>query len=577
MDITPFLELSIAPRALFDSLPERRSRVRYMVQTADGDWRAVTWTAHAREIREIALFLAQNGVMSGARACVFAPNRVEWMSAALAIQAAGGVMVPIYGSSTTDQAAYIVEHSDAKVVFVDSPALVGRVLEAWDRYANVDRIVLLDDTLDVARVATSLRDAGKNVPSLDAIEKRFVTWSRARAAGQMRDREDPRAFERTMDAVSLDQPGLMLYTSGTTGNPKGVSLTHRNVAINGRDWLKSNAPLMHDGAVDLLWLPMSHIFGFGEACLGNTLGFTTYLCDPRVVMEKLPEVRPSVFMSVPSIWEKLAMCAMTEATPSLKKAKLAEVTGGRLVFCLSGGAGLKREVKECFHECGVLVLEGYGLTECSPTLTLNAPGAFRFDTVGRPLPSIELRLADDGEILARGPSVFSGYHKDPAATREAFTEDGWFKTGDVGRFTEDGFLQIIDRKKDILVTAGGKNIPPANIEIRFADEPLFAHVVVYGEAKRFLVAGVWLNADAIDAHFATRGIDPSARGEAVRALVEERVARVNGELASHESIKRFAIMDRPLTIDAGLLTPTLKVRRKKVYEAFKEPFEALYT
>ncbi len=576
MDITPFLELSIAPRAIFDSLSERRSRPRYMVPTGDGDWRAVTWGAHALEIREIALFLAQNGVTSGARACVFAPNRVEWMSAALAIQAAGGVMVPIYGSSTSDQAAYIVEHSDAKVVFVDSPALVGRVLEAWDRYANVDRIVLLDDALDLARIATSLRDSGKKVPALDVIEKRFITWSRVRTAGQMRDREDPRAFERTMDAVTLDQPGLMLYTSGTTGNPKGVSLTHRNVSINGRDWLESNAPLLHDGAVDLLWLPMSHIFGFGEACLGNTLGFTTYLCDPRVVMEKLPEVRPSVFMSVPSVWEKLAMCAMGEATPAAKTAKLAEVTGGKLRFCLSGGAGLKREVKECFHACGILVLEGYGLTECSPTLTLNSPSAFRFDTVGRPLPTVELRLADDGEILARGPSVFSGYHKDPAATREAFTEDGWFKTGDVGRFTDDGFLQIIDRKKDILVTAGGKNIPPANIEIRFADDPLFAHVVVYGEAKRFLVAGVWLNADAIDAHIAAKGIDAGARGEAVRALVEERVARVNGELASHESIKRFAIMDRPLTIDAGLLTPTLKVRRKKVYEAFKEPFEALY-
>ena len=577
MDITPFRDLRIAPRAIFDSLPERRSRVRYMVPAPSGDWQAVTWGAHAREIREIALFLAQNGVTSGARACVFAPNRVEWMSAALAIQAAGGVMVPIYGSSTSDQAAYIAEHSDAKVVFVDSPALVGRVLEAWDRYASVDRIVLLDDTLDVARIATSLRDAGKSVPAFDVLEKRFVTWSRARAAGQARDREDPRAFERTMDAVTLDQPGLMLYTSGTTGNPKGVSLTHRNVGINGRDWLESNAPLMHEGAVDLLWLPMSHIFGFGEACLGNTLGFTTYLCDPRVVIEKLPEVRPSVFMSVPSVWEKLAMFAMAEATPASKKAKLAEVTGGKLRFCLSGGAGLKREVKECFHDCGVLVLEGYGLTECSPTLTLNSPGAFRFDTVGKPLPTVELRLADDGEILARGPSVFAGYHKDPAATREAFTEDGWFKTGDVGRFTEDGFLQIIDRKKDILVTAGGKNIPPANIEIRFADEPLFAHVVVYGEAKRFLVAGVWLNAEAIDAHLTAKGIDPGARGEAVRALVEERVARVNGELASHESIKRFAIMDRPLTIDAGLLTPTLKVRRKKVYEAFKEPFEALYT
>jgi long-chain acyl-CoA synthetase len=381
-----------------------------------------------------------------------------------------------------------------------------------------------------------------------------------------------------MDSISLDQPGMMLYTSGTSGNPKGVALTHRNVGINGADWLRNNASLLRDeGEVDLLWLPMSHIYGFGEACLGNTLGFTTYMCTPNVVMEKLTEIKPTVFMSVPSVWEKLAMAAMPQTTPEARRRKLAEVTGGRFRFCLSGGAGLKREVKECFHECGVLIIEGYGLTECSPTLTMNRPDAFRFDTVGKPIPSVELRLAEDGEIEARGPSVFRGYHKDPVATKEAFTEDGWFKTGDVGRFTDDGFLQIIDRKKDILVTAGGKNVPPANIEQRFADDPFLAHVVVYGDAKRYLVAGVWLNVQAVDAHLAASGVEDGARGEAVQALVQQRIDRVNGELAHHETLKKFAIMDRPLTIEGGLLTPTLKVRRKKVYEAFRDQLEALYS
>ncbi|MGO8999908.1 MAG: AMP-dependent synthetase/ligase [Polyangiaceae bacterium] len=591
MDITPYLELRIAPRAIFDSLPERRSRVRYMLPTPDGDWKAITWGAHAQEIRQIALFLSVAGLKSGERACIFAPNRVEWMSAALAIQATGGVMVPIYGSSTADQAAYVAEHSDAKVLFVDTPVLVARVLEAWDRYAAVERIVLLDDGIDVEKVANDLRAAGKKVPPVSEAERRFVSWSRARAMGRSRDQEDPSAFQRTMDSVSLDQPGMMLYTSGTSGNPKGVPLTHRNVGVNGLDWLRNNASLLRDeGEVDLLWLPMSHIFGFGEACLGNTLGFTTYMCDPRVVMEKLTEVRPSVFMSVPSVWEKLAMAAMDgESAPGAdrsargatdierRRAKLNAVTGGKFRFCLSGGAGLKREVKECFHECGTLIIEGYGLTECSPTLTMNRPDAFRFDTVGKPIPSVELQLAEDGEILARGPSIFRGYHKDPAATKEAFTDDGWFKTGDVGRFTDDGFLQIIDRKKDILVTAGGKNVPPANIEQRFADDPFLAHVVVYGDAKRYLVAGVWVNVEAIDAHLAASGVDDGARGEALRALVQQRIERVNGELAHHETLKKFAIMDRPLTIDGGLLTPTLKVRRKKVYEAFRDQFEALYS
>src|SRR6185436_7482030 len=180
---------------------------------------------------------------------------------------------------------------------------------------------------------------------------------------------------------------------------------------------------------------------------------------------------------------------------------------------------LKREVKDFFYACGVLMIEGYGLTETSPTLTLNRPDSFRFDSVGKALPSVELRLAEDGEILARGPNVFSGYHKDPSATREAFTDDGWFKTGDVGRFTDDGFLQIVDRKKDILVTAGGKNVPPANIELRFKDDPFIAHVVVYGDAKRYLVAGVWLNEPAVKAYLDANRVADGDRPESKKALV----------------------------------------------------------
>ena len=222
---------------------------------------------------------------------------------------------------------------------------------------------------------------------------------------------------------------------------------------------------------------------------------------------------------------------------------------------------------------GVLLIEGYGLTEASPTLTMNQPGAFRFDSVGKPFPSVQLRLAEDGEILAKGESIFAGYHKDPAATREAFTEDGWLKTGDVGVFTEDGFLRIVDRKKDILVTAGGKNIPPANIEQRFADDPLFQHVVVYGDGKKYLVAGVWLSAPAADAALSGTTGD---RGAALHALVEARIAAVNAHLASYETIKRFAILEPPLSVEGGHLTPTLKVKRKAVYATFGAQLDALY-
>lgn len=567
MDVTPYLEPRIAPRAVFDALAERRSRARYVIPTGDGGHRTVTWGQHAEQIRRAALFLGTE-LNGGDRAAIFAPNRVEWMAAALGVQAAGGVMVPIYASSTADQAAYVIEHSEARVVFVDTEPLLAHLLSTWSRLGSVKRIVTLG-ALDVGAVVE--RVGG---PALAEVERRVVDWDRAMALGAARDREEPDAFEATMAAVSLDQPGLMLYTSGTSGPPKGVPLTHRNVGVNGADWLRIMATVVEEEDVDLLWLPFSHIFGFGEACLGNTLGWTSHLSDPRTVVTDLPRVSPHVLMSVPSVWEKLATWAAAEARPEDRAAKLAELTGGRLRFCLSGGAGLKREVKELFHECGLLILEGYGLTEASPTLTLNRPDAFRFDTVGKPLPSVELRLAEDGEILARGQNVFAGYHRDPDATREALTEDGWLRTGDVGRFTEDGFLQIVDRKKDIFVTAGGKNIAPANVERTLADDPFVAHVIAYGDGKKYVTAAVWLDAEAVRRHLAEVGA--AAPDAAVRALVQARIDRANEGLARHETIKRFVVIDEPLTVEGGLLTPTLKPRRRKIIERYGDRLEALY-
>lgn len=556
MDVSAHLELRPAPRIVFDELPARAEQPRFMLPSDDG-WTPVTWREFAEGIRQVGLALDAGAALGrGERACIFAANSVEWLQAAMAIQSMGGVMVPIYGSSTAEQARYVVDHSAAKVLFVGCEALLDRVLEGVVDAPSLEQVVLLDPSLDPKVRAAGLRAVGKHAPSDATLEATFVHWAELRAAGAARHEAEPEAFDALLDALELDAPGLMLYTSGTSGPPKGVPLTHRNVAVNGRDWLQNNAALLEEGYVDLLWLPMSHIFGYGEAGAGNPLGWVSYLSDPKAVMDHLPEVRPQVFMSVPSVWEKLACWAAEASDPG---AKLRELTGGRLRFCLSGGAGLKREVKERFHAEDILLIEGYGLTECSPTLTLNRPDAFRFDSVGLPLPSVELKLAADGEILARGPSIFGGYHEDPEATARAFTEDGFFMTGDVGRFTEDGFLQIIDRKKDILVTAGGKNVAPANIEMRFADDPAVAHVVVYGDGEKYLVAGVW-----------------PASPEVEDAALERAVERVNAQLARHETIKKLARIDEPLSVEGGTLTATMKVRRKKVYERFGARLRTLY-
>lgn len=561
MDVSAFLEVRPAPTVLFQAAEARADKVRYHIPVAGGGWQALTWRDHAQRVRAIAAWLLDFGLQPGERCAIFAPNRVEWMEAALGIQAAGGVMVPVYASNTADQLAYVLGHSDARVVFVDTPALLERTRTALQNHAA--------DLAQLAKVV--VLDLAQTPTGDDDFARHCLSWGEASQRGAALDLAHPQTVTGVTAGLDLHAPGIMLYTSGTSGNPKGVPLSHYNVGVNGRDWLQCNGPLVEEGDVDLLWLPMSHIFGYGEACLGNTLGFETWLTDPMSVMGLLPVVRPHVFMSVPSVWEKFAN---TASKADDRDAKLREVTGGRMRFCLSGGAGLKREVKETFLRAGMLIIEGYGLTESSPTLTLNRPDAFRFDSVGKPLPSVELKLAEDGEIMARGPNVFKGYHKDPEGTANVLTADGWLLTGDVGRWTEDGFLQIIDRKKDILVTAGGKNVAPANIELQFADEPLIAQAVVYGDAKRYLVAGLWPNqlmADHLLAH-----LPPEERKAEIARRIAAKVEAVNATVAHHETVKTFKIFDEPLTVENGLLTPTLKIRRKKIYERFGGEFEALY-
>ncbi|MGE0327992.1 MAG: long-chain fatty acid--CoA ligase [Polyangiaceae bacterium] len=572
MDVTPYLKVENAGLILLEAAARHGDLPRFMLPTSElprgnnhSGFAPLSWLEHARQVAAVWRLLSDFGLQGGERAAVFGHNRVEWMAAALGTQAAGGVCVPIYPASTGPQAAYIVNHSDARVVFVDSVELLGRLLDHAGQLTAVERVQLIDPDLSLTVVGDLLASRLEHA-SARALLERTAPWSELVSA--MGEAEVELAT-KSAASVPVGAPGMMLYTSGTTGHPKGVPLTHENLGINWRDWFVSNAPRLPEDGVDLLWLPMSHIFGYGETIIGNRLGFLSYLTDPKTVLDLMPRIRPSVFMSVPVYWERLASAVIDLPDEASRAKRLQEVTGGRLQFCLSGGAGLKRQVKEQFLSAGILIIEGYGLTECSPTLTLNRPDDFDFESVGKPLPSVELKLDEDGEILAKGPSIFRGYHKNPEATAEAFNSQGWFKTGDLGRFTDRGFLQIIGRKKEILVTAGGKNVAPGNIEKLFADDPLIEHAVAYGDAKKYIVLGVWPNRAELEER-------SKSSGRTAEELIQSRIDAANHDLARFEQIKRFKLMHPSLSVDDGMLTTTLKLRRKAVYERFRAAFEGLY-
>ncbi|MBF0488624.1 MAG: long-chain fatty acid--CoA ligase [Nitrospirae bacterium] len=545
--------------------------VRFVVPLSGGGQLNLTWRDFLSYASRAALYLSHLGVGLDTKVAVYAKNRIQWPICLMAIHACRGVFVPVYHSNTPGEVAYILTHSDSEVLITELDMLP-TVYKIWSRLPLIKKIILMDMRADSTRGGADFEELKDKIVFMDDVY----------AAGEGLLSDAPDGFKRLAELITKDDVSAILYTSGTTGPPKGVVLTYENLYVNAGDWIDVLSPLIPDTMVDLLWLPMSHIFGWGELGLGNTLGFTTYFTTPVAVLSDMPAVRPTIFISVPAYWEKLYLTAKASSGHKDDQiAKLRELTGGRLRFCLSGGAGLKREIKEFFYDAGLLLIEGYGLTECSPTLTMNKKDDFDFDTVGKPFPRVELRLAPDGEILAKGLNIFREYYKDLAATKEAFDADGWFKTGDLGEFTPRGFLKIKGRKKELIVTSGGKNISPQLIELRFKDDPYVEHVVVYGDERKYLTALITLKQDAIAAYAKQRGITFSefsklVTNEAIIALVQNNIDKINNDLASFETIKKFHIYDGHLTPDSGFLTPSLKLRRKNIYEAFKDRLDALY-
>ena len=561
---------------------EKASSCRFKVSDDGIQWKDITWGEFFASASKTYHYLSRSsGISAGTKIAIFANTRVEWAYADMAIRLCYGVFVPVYFSNTPAQAAYIINHSDSEILFTELLQLQ-KVLKIWKEIPGIKKVILFDN---VTSIETELEKFNQHSPeklTLKEVTERLVFLDEVYKLGEEIMEKNPIDINRTAQTIRHGDPAAIIYTSGTTGMPKGVMLTHENLEKNAEDWIKTLNNLMPHKRIDLLWLPTSHIFGWGELGLGNVLDFVTYFATSRNVLSLMPFVKPTIFMSVPAYWEKLYLESKLASTNKEDQfQKLRELTGGQLSFCLSGGAGLERELKEFFYEAGLLIIEGYGLTECSPTLTMNSKDDFDFDTVGKPFPRVQLTIAEDGEILAKGPNIFQGYYKDAEATKEAFNKDGWFKTGDIGEWTELGFLKIKGRKKEIIVTSGGKNIAPQLIEAMFKEDQYIEHIVLYGNEKKYITALVTLKENAVNDYAKFHGIafnnyKDLIDSQEIHQLIQSRIDLVNNDLASFETIKKFYISEAHLTVEAGFITPSLKLRRNIIYEKFQNELERLY-
>jgi long-chain acyl-CoA synthetase len=581
-----------------DATPNREA-FRYPL---GGGWATMTWREAGERVRAIASGLRALGLEDEQRCAVLSSTRTEWILVDLAILCAGGATTTIYPSTSAEDCAFILGNSDSVLVVAEDAKQVAKVREKRASLPNLRRVVVIDGAGD-----------GDWVIGFDELL----------ALGRARDAEDPTRFEAIARAVGPEQLATLVYTSGTTGRPKGVELTHDAWLYEAEaiDALK----LLTFDDTQYLWLPLSHVFGKVLEVAQLRIGFVTAI-DGRVdkLVENLATVRPTFVAGVPRIFEKVhnkvvggvhekgglqlrifrwAMSVGLEYSKRIRSGdrpsawldlqhrvadklvfeKLRARFGGRLRFFVSGSAPLSREISEFFHAAGILIVEGYGLTETSAASFVNLPERFRLGTVGVALPGTEVRIAEDGEILLHGRGVMRGYYNLPEATHEVLDENGWLHTGDIGTVDADGFLRITDRKKDLIKTSGGKYVAPQALEIKLkAISPYVSQVVVHGNNRNFVTALVTLDEDAVKKWAGEHGLGgldlaQLAKRDEVRALVQAAVDELNRGRASYESIKKFAVLPRDLTLEAGELTPSLKVKRKTVEEKYRPLLESFYT
>ncbi len=577
------------------------------------------------DVRDVSLGLGALGVRPRDRVAILSDSRPEWVISDLAILTAGAVTVPVYPTLPANQVGYILAHSGARVVAVADEEQAAKVRAARKDAPAVEAVVVFDrPAAGGSGEAAAAGDAAADVSGEDAgTPLREYSLAEIREHGRQRLMTEDglgRIFKERAHAIEPDSLATIIYTSGTTGHPKGVMLSHRNFLANVAD-VNQVIGISEDDTA-LSFLPLSHAFERTTVYMYLYNGATFIFAESlETVGRDMQRVRPTVMTGVPRVFEKIrarVVAAVAEA-PRLRQAlfawatgvghavagarlggrkaglmtrlqapladrlvlsKIRSRTGGRLRFVCSGSAPLSREVAEFLYAVGLPVLEGYGLTETAPVLTVNPLGATRIGTVGPALPRVELRIADDGEVLARGPNIMMGYHQDPAATAECIRE-GWFHTGDIGRIDEDGYLSITDRKKEILVTAGGKNVAPQPIEALLKRDPIVAEAMLVGDRRPYVSAVLAPDLATLEQRLAKSGIASGDLGDLVgradvRALFQPIVDEANAELASFQQVKRFALLPAQLSIDTGELTPTLKLKRRVVMERWGEVIEGIY-
>ena len=573
---------------------------QFMRKNARG-WESIPAARALADVESLALGLADLGVARGDRVAILSENRYEWPIADLAILGLGAVTVPIYPTLTAPQCRYILENSKAKAVIVSTPAQLDKVHSILEALPDVKAVIPMEPA-----------------PPEGERDRSFV---HVHERGAELRRRDPAAFRRSADAVQAGDLATIIYTSGTTGDPKGAMLTHGNIAFDVMSSIKI-VPLLPSDTC-LSFLPLCHIFERMAGLYAMLYGGVTiaYAQSMDTVAADAVEVKPTVMTGVPRFYEKVYARVMDNAAtlPGLRKAifhwglrvgretarlgferrrpgpwlafqhrmsdrlvgaKIRDRVGGRLRFCISGGAPLPPKIMEFFFAVGIRVIEGYGLTETSPVICLNVPGQEKPGAVGPPIPGVEVRIGDEGEILTRGPHVMTGYFMNDEGTRAAL-RDGWFHTGDIGHFDADGCLVITDRLKDLLVTAGGKKVAPQPLEARLKTSRWIAESVLLGDRRPYIIALLVPNFVNLEAHAKAHGWSHSGRDELlarpeVTALYAAEVEKLNADLAPFEKVKRFALLPRDLSAEAGEVTPTLKVRRKIVQQKFADVIESLY-